>query len=1036
MSVAILSDDQINRCEHVFSEPGFGALSTSKGNLPLESLDVHAAISGLFARTTLKQTFVNNLDQPIEATYIFPLPDRGAVHGFRMYVGDRVIEGIIKERGEARRDYDRAISQGHRASIVEEERPDTFTMRVGNIAPGEKATIELELIVPLIFSGGEATFRFPLVVAPRYIPGSPREGASVGDGTASDTTAVPDASRISPPVFLPGFKSAVRLGIEVSLDHSGLAKDAEISSSLHAITSVSNDRKTLIKIQPEEKINRDFILRFKVAEEKIRSSFLVIPDEKGDSATFLLTMVPPSKAADQRRPRDIVFVLDRSGSMGGWKMVAARRAVGRMIDTLNAEDSFQVLAFDDSIERPKNMTEGLIEATNRNRYRAIEWLGECDARGGTEMAQPLYQALSLLEGRAAGRDRHVVLVTDGQVGNEDQIVKGVHDRMKGAHVFTVGIDQAVNGGFLNRLAEISGGRCELVESEDRLDAVMDKVHRMIDTPVLNEVTVRIEGAMLIPTTMTPDHPVSLFAAAPLTLSGRLTGKGDVSARVRGTTPGQVLFEEVIQPEIRKDSAFAAVWARAKIRSLEDQYAAVHNNRHLVEKQITEISLRYKVLCRFTSFVAVDEAETVEGDLQKVMQPVESPEGWASMGGAPMSQSAPMPSPSMAAPMSPSSSMKKRSAPLGRAQAASAPMQAKKLELSKETSVSMEFMDDMDDMDMEESADLGYDSFAAQRMEAPMEAPAPPPADMLREIAAHSKGRGRRVSHTQSGVMKTQLYQQSPEQVLGRHLSAAHDVFCLALLWVELLLGRPLFQGGSDFEILEAIRDWDVSKMPSELARWKPVLAKALAADPRDRYQSAGEFAIAIVELAEALGVEPEELTCTPSASRPATFGAYALEQRLAVGTGYELRTALRNGAHRIMKIYDTSISADDDFVDALFEEVRIDAPHVLSLAEFGEEEGRTYMAYDGEAVASLAAVKASEGGAFKAILEASMALEPLHSCGAVHGDIIAREFVVLADGSVAMVGLGHSSNEVTQSVELPDSVEAWLAPKQRTAFWK
>ncbi len=1033
MSVAILSDDQINRCEHVFSEPGFGAMSTSQGNLPLESLDVQAAISGLFARTTLKQTFVNNLSQPIEATYIFPLPDRGAVHGFRMYVGDRVIEGIIKERGEARRDYDRAISKGHRASIVEEERPDTFTMRVGNIAPGEKATIELELIVPLIFSGGEATFRFPLVVAPRYIPGSPLEGASVGDGTQSDTNAVPDASRISPPVLLPGFKSPVRLGIEVSLDHSGLAKDAQISSSLHAITSVSNDRKTLIKIQPEEKINRDFILRFKVAEEKIRSSFLVIPDEKGDSATFLLTMVPPAKAADQRRPRDIVFVLDRSGSMGGWKMVAARRAVGRMIDTLNAEDTFQVLAFDDSIERPKNMAEGLIEATNRNRYRAIEWLGECDARGGTEMAQPLYQALSLLDGRAGSRDRHVVLVTDGQVGNEDQIVKGVHDRMKGAHVFTVGIDQAVNGGFLNRLAEISGGRCELVESEDRLDAVMDKVHRMIDTPVLNEVTVRIEGAMLVPTTMTPDHPVSLFAAAPLTLSGRLTGKGDVSARVRGTTPGQVLFEEVIRPEIRKDSAFAAVWARARIRSLEDQYAAVHNNRHLVEKQITEISLRYKVLCRFTSFVAVDEAETVEGELQQVMQPVESPEGWASMGGAPMMQSAPMPSPSMAAPMSPSSSMRKRSAPLGRAQAASPPMQAKKLESSIVPSASIDF-ESMDEM--EELADRGYDSFAVQRMEAPMEAPVPPPADMLKEIAARSKSRVRQGAHTKAGVVKAQINQHSPEKIMGRHLSAAHDVFSLALLWVELLLGRPLFQGASDFEILEAIRHWDVSKLPGELSRWKPVLAKALAADPRDRYQSAAEFAIAVVELAESLGVESEEFTYTPSASRPETFGAYALEQRLAVGTGYELRTALRNGAHRVVKIYDTSISADDDFVDALFEEVRIDAPQVLSLAEFGEEDGRAYMAYDGEAVASLAGVKASEGAAFKAILEASMSLEPLHSCGAVHGDINASEFVVLADGSVALVGLGHSSTEITQSVELPDKVGAWLAPKQRTAFWK
>jgi Ca-activated chloride channel family protein len=514
-------------------------------------------------------------------------------------------------------------------------------MRVGNIAAGQSASVELDLVVPLIVFGGEATFRFPLVVAPRYIPGAALDVESAGSGIEQDTDAVPDASRISPPVLLPGFPSRVRLNIEATIDGNGL-QISNIASSLHAVTTHTEGNRTLLRVQPGERVDRDFILRFQVVATSFGTSFVVVPDAEGTTSTFLFSMVPPMATADVRRPRDIAFVLDRSGSMGGWKMVAARRALGRMVDTLGPEDRFEILAFDTSVETfsaSQKSGSQMMGATNRLRYRAIEWLSQIEARGGTEMADPIASALRCVGGGYADRDRYVVLVTDGQVGNEDQIIKHAQAHNQGAHIFTVGIDEAVNSGFLNRLAEITRGRCELVESEDRLDEIMNRVHEMIETPVLREVGLRIEGGQVVPQTLVPNGPLTLFAGAPLTLMGRLTGPGPFRATVRGATSGAALHEETLTATPGTESELSAIWARAQIRSLEDLAAAEPQRLGQLRQQIIDTSLRFKVLCRFTAFVAVDHASKVEGPLHKVTQAVEMPSGWdmakgASFGGAP------------------------------------------------------------------------------------------------------------------------------------------------------------------------------------------------------------------------------------------------------------------------------------------------------------------------------------------------------------------------------------------------------------------
>ena len=623
-------------------DAGLGALRTERGNLPLDRIDIRADITGLTARVELTQDFVNTFDEPLEATYIFPLPDRGAVTGMRMTADGREVVAELQERGAARRTYDQAIAAGRRASIAEEERPDVFTMRVGNILPGERVSVAITLVCPLPYEDGEATFRFPLVVAPRYIPGTPLPGAPVGAGYADDTDAVPDASRITPPVLLPGFPNPVRLTIDVGIDSAGLTL-SEVRSSLHAVQSVDGR----IRIHPGERANRDFVLRLRYGSDEFTDSLLLVPDAEGGEGTYQLTVLPPVSSASPR-PRDVVLVLDRSGSMEGWKMVAARRAAARIVDTLTTGDRFAVLTFDDRIDRPAGLPDGLVEASDRNRYRAVEHLARVDARGGTELLAPLRRALALLKDSQDRRDAVVVLVTDGQVGNEDQILRELAGGVDDVRIHTVGIDRAVNAGFLGRLAGMGGGRCELVESEDRLDEAMDAIHRRIGAPLVHGLSVSADGLETIDGTTSPARLPDIFPGVPLVLTGRYQSNNAGSVVVQGITRDGQDWSATVSGQRSAASAITAQWARAHLRDLEDRYASEWSPGGL-EKQIVETSLRFGVLCRFTAYVAVDSRVMAErGEPHRVVQPVELPSGWDEdlmLGSAP--QCAPPPGAPMA-----------------------------------------------------------------------------------------------------------------------------------------------------------------------------------------------------------------------------------------------------------------------------------------------------------------------------------------------------------------------------------------------------
>ncbi|GAQ84765.1 hypothetical protein KFL_002050070 [Klebsormidium nitens] len=664
-AVQLMTDEEVQAVPQAYEdgEAGFGALKSERGLFPLRSIKVAAKVSSLSSHITLEQTFLNAFDAPLEATYIFPLPSRAAVTSFRLEVRDRVVEGVTKEREEARQGYTQAIAQGHRAAIAEEERSGVITIRVGNIGAGEVAAVRLTMAAPLPFTDGEATFRFPLLVAPRYIPGVKLGGTDVGSGTAEDTDMTPDASRISPPtmVTLPGFPDPVQLSIEVEFDAASLPV-SNVRSSLHTVTltdveadgqqgatspSVAIRR---LKLDPEgdRRLNRDFILRFNVTTPSLMTASLVLSDDQGGESqegTWQLTLIAPQGGASggATTPRDVAFVLDRSGSMSGWKMVAARSATARVVDTLTDADRFTLLAFDNSIETPPGHSiHSLVAATDYNRQSVVNYLSKLEARGGTEMAGPLERAADALQAprvqgsggfwpprgaeAAAVRDRVLVLVTDGQVGDEDWIMGELAPKLQGVRIFTLGIDQSVNEGFLTRFAALTpGGACELVESQGRLENAMDRIHRLIATPAL--IDVQIDGPR-----GSGIEPM-LDATSPAKLGAVFTG---IPAVVSAN------------PE---PSAGRALGARALIRELDDRYTIAAAPRYTsygvkdsnpekpdeLRARILALSLRFSVLCRFSAFVAADRAEKVESDgapLTQVTQPVEAPGGWklGAMGG--------------------------------------------------------------------------------------------------------------------------------------------------------------------------------------------------------------------------------------------------------------------------------------------------------------------------------------------------------------------------------------------------------------------
>lgn len=584
-----------------------GVEGKALGACPLKSTDVQAEITGFLSRVKVRQEFQNNFAEKIEAVYVFPLPNNAAVDDMTMRIGpngERVVRGKIMKREEARAVYNTAKSSGQIASLLDQERPNIFTQSVANILPGEKIVIEISYIETLKYEAGSYEFVFPMVVAPRYMPSANKSA---------------NAANINPPMTI---RAGHDISISVRLD-AGVPVDS-IASKSHQIVSAARSASSFdVSLKNEKTIpNKDFILRFDVAGKKISDAVLTHRSDKG--GYFTLILQPPDRVdAKDVTPKEIVFVLDTSGSMDGFPLDKAKESMKMALAGLHPQDTFNLITFagdtDILFDQP-------VPATPGNLKIAQDFLKERDGGGGTEMMTAIKAALEPSVSQI--HTRIVCFMTDGQVGNDEEIIEEIQ-KNGNARVFSFGIGDSVNRHLLDKMASEGRGEVEYVSLKDDGSAAAKRFHERVRSPLLTDVSV--DYGSLPVADIYPRRINDLFSAKPVIVHGRFTGAGSGVIKLRGYAFGREVVREipVSFPENEPGhDALAALWARTRIddlMSLETSERHTAESKDELAKAITNLGIEYRLMTQYTSFVAVEERVVTDtGEPRKVDVPVNAP----------------------------------------------------------------------------------------------------------------------------------------------------------------------------------------------------------------------------------------------------------------------------------------------------------------------------------------------------------------------------------------------------------------------------
>jgi Ca-activated chloride channel homolog len=609
--------------------PGEGMLNiiepdgTSSAGCPLEHTSVKAEISGFVSRVTVTQVFHNPRQDKIEAIYTFPLPGDAAVDDMLMKVGDRVVRGEIKKREEARRIYEQARDRGHVASLLDQERPNIFTQSVANIMPGNKVEITIKYVEMLPYDDGSFKFVFPMVVGPRFIPGQPT--GRQGTGWAPDTSQVPDASRITPPVAPEGTRAGHDIDITVSIDAG--VPILGLESKLH---QVKTDRpakdKAVVSLQNNKEIpNKDFVLTYLVADNEVRSGLLTHKD--GDNGYAAVILIPPKRVKpEQIAPKEMIFVIDRSGSQSGKPLEKAQETMKYVLDHMNADDTFNVIDFGNTAnmlftEPKKN--------TPEYREKAHRYIDTLRANGGTWMG-PAVELVCKTQA-PANRLRIVTFMTDGYVGNDFEIISLVEKLRGQSRWFPFGTGNSVNRFLLDQMARVGGGEVEYILLNSPGEEVAKKFYKRISTPVLTDITLDLKDVAL--DQVFPAAVSDLWDQKPLIFKARYSkaGKGTITLKgFSGGKPYEQTLDVTLPATETANSALCSLWARAKVDSLmaKDWMGLQQGSfKPDIKDEIIQVALAHRIMTQFTSFVAVEETTiTVGGKPTTVAVPVEMPDG--------------------------------------------------------------------------------------------------------------------------------------------------------------------------------------------------------------------------------------------------------------------------------------------------------------------------------------------------------------------------------------------------------------------------
>lgn len=581
--------------------------------IPLKHTALRAGIIGPLCHVQVKQTFHNTHTRPVEAIYVFPLPEDAAVSHLTLQIGERTITGAIREREQAQHDYAQARDTGLGAALLEQERPNIFTVSVANIQPDEKVQVVLEFYDQVPYENDAFECVLPTVVLPRYVP--------------EDPTATPDAGRLTTPLLPEGQRDGHTLSIHVELD---VGKLTSISSPSHDIDVQKQRATTIVTLKEAESIpNKDFILRYRVAGNQFETAAFTY--RAGRQPGTVLLMLTPQLDPDPSAvmPREVLFVLDRSGSMGGASIVQARNALRSCLRALNPGDTFNIFPFDDRVEQFASRS---LPFTQQHIDESETYISQIDARGGTEILKALQQAFE--QPRDPERLRVVVFLTDGAVGNEDQVLRNLRRSLNEARVYAFGIGSAVNRFLLDKLAEVGRGRVEYIFPGQDIEDAVQRFQNQAAFPLLTNV--QVDWGTTAVTDAYPQPLPDLYAGQPLLVMARFHHAGSSTVRLRGTTrKGQ--YEQVLEmewPEETTDrgehwAALPRVWARMRMDALMSKERDEPEQKSRIRDEILGLALVHHLLSPYTALIAVEERRPEHAgreEAERVMVPIHLPQG--------------------------------------------------------------------------------------------------------------------------------------------------------------------------------------------------------------------------------------------------------------------------------------------------------------------------------------------------------------------------------------------------------------------------
>ncbi|HPZ08752.1 MAG TPA: VIT domain-containing protein [Candidatus Eremiobacteraeota bacterium] len=569
--------------------------------LPLKYTEVRASIIGLLADVTVTQKFHNSLSKNIEVVYVFPLPHESAVNDLEIKIEKRIIKAEVKEREEARKTYEEARDEGKKAGLLEQERPNIFTMSVANIEPGQEILVTLRYHETVKYEDGEYEFVFPMTITPRYT------------GDEKEPT-VSDAERITPPIEETSHRE---VNIFVNLD-AGFPI-GEIKSPTHLLyTQEKNENKREIQLAKEGEIpNKDFILKYSSKGEQLETS-LSFYRKEGKPGTFMLHLTPKfDYGPEEMVKREMIFVLDRSGSMsygsGAYgPMEQAKDALKSCLRTLRAGDTFAIITFDTTMEY---LSKESLEFNEENLKKAENFIDATYARGGTDIYRAMECALTMPVNKLYLRQ--IVFLTDGAVGNEEEILREIQKMLGKSRIFTFGIGPSVNRYLLDKMAQMGRGTAQYIQLNQNIEEAIQKFANQTAFPILCDINMEWKGikvADLYPA-LIPD----LYFGQVLYVLGRFYTDGKATATLKSRTVAGEFNQDfsVELPEKSEDHPILeTIWARKRIESLLDREREKPKEKFSIRDEIIGLAMKYNLMSPYTSLVAVEKIEGEEGEKEK------------------------------------------------------------------------------------------------------------------------------------------------------------------------------------------------------------------------------------------------------------------------------------------------------------------------------------------------------------------------------------------------------------------------------------